>query len=71
MWPLRLRDRLPVIPIPLQNPDGDVHIDLQQIVHRIYDAAGYADYIYGGKPQPPLHPSDAAWAATLVPPVAP
>jgi hypothetical protein len=59
---LRLRERLPVIPIPLRAPDSDARLDLQEALHRLYDAAGYEDYIYSGAPQPPLHPDDAAWA---------
>ncbi|MBL8797456.1 MAG: hypothetical protein JNM56_26380, partial [Planctomycetia bacterium] len=39
----------------------------QAILHRLYDAAGYEDYIYTGQPQPPLPPEDAAWAQMLVP----
>jgi hypothetical protein len=62
IWPLRLRERLPVIPIPLRAPDSDARLDLQEALHRLYDAAGYEDYIYSGAPQPPLHPDDAAWA---------
>jgi hypothetical protein len=65
--PLRLRDRLPTIPIPLRAPDPDARLDLQQVLHDVYDAAGYEDYIYTGHPQPPLHPDDAAWVRTLAP----
>jgi hypothetical protein len=67
VWPLRLRDRLPVIPVPLRAPDPDARIDLQQALHRVYDAAGYEDFIYTGMPQPPLHPNDAAWARQFLP----
>jgi len=65
-WPLRLRDRLPEIPIPLRAPDPDLRLDLQQILHRIYDAAGYAKYIYDSDPVPPLAAEDAAWAKSLL-----
>ena len=71
IWPIRLRDRLPVIPIPLRSPDPDARIDLQQVLQHLYDAAGYEDYIYTGSPQPPLHPEDAAWARQLLPGAAP
>ena len=54
-------------PHPPPRPDPDARLDLQQVLHRVYDAAGYEDYIYGGNPQPPLHPADAAWARELVP----
>lgn len=63
LWPLSLRDPLPTIPIPLRPPDPDARLDLQQVVSRIYDAAGYRYYIYAGALQPPLRPEDAGWAA--------
>jgi hypothetical protein len=68
VWPIRLRDRLPVIPIPLRAPDPDAQLDLQAALDRIYDAAGYRFYIYQGQPQPRLAPDDAAWARQFVPP---
>ena len=67
MWPIGLRDPLPVIPVPLTPPDPDVLLDLQALLHRVYDAAGYAKYIYAETPQPPLSPDDAAWAQQFVP----
>jgi hypothetical protein len=67
LWPVGLRDRLPVIPVPLTPPDPDVPLDLQELLHRVYDAAGYAKYIYNEAPQPPLLPADAAWARQFVP----
>jgi hypothetical protein len=66
-WPIGLRSRLPEIPIPLRLPDGDARLDLQAVVHRLYDAAGYEDYIYDGIPDPPLAADDLAWARTFVP----
>ncbi len=70
VWPLRLRDRLPVIPVPLRAPDPDARVDLQELLHRVYDLAGYGEYIYTGTPQPRLHPDDAAWAQQFLPPSA-
>lgn len=66
LWPLRLRDPLPVIPVPLRAEDPPAWIDLQAVLHRIYDAAGYEDDIYTGTPQPPLAPDDDAWAKQLI-----
>ena len=65
LWPMKLREALPVIPIPLKPEDPDAVINLQQLVHETFDAAGYEDYIYQGKPRPPLHPEDEAWANTI------
>ncbi len=67
LWPIGLRDRLPTVPVPLRAPDAEARVDLQEILHRLYDAAGYEDYIYGGQPDPPLGLDDRAWADRLVP----
>jgi hypothetical protein len=45
--------------------------EMAECAYRVYDAAGYADYIYRGAPQPRLHPDDAAWARPFVPKPAP
>ena len=66
-WPIRLRERLPEIPIPLRQGDADARLDLQQVLHRIYDAAGYAYHIYSGPPEPLLAAEDAAWAQQFLP----
>jgi len=65
-WPIHLRDPLPTLPIPLSAPDRDVTLDVQQALHHVYDAAGFAKYIYQSAPQPPLLPGDVAWAATIL-----
>ena len=65
---LRLRNQLPRIPLPLRSGEADAHLDLQHILHRTYDSAGYEVYIYRGRPQPQLRPEDAVWAQTFVPP---
>jgi Protein of unknown function (DUF4058) len=66
-WPIRLRDRLPIIPIPLREPVREARLDLQELVHLVYDRAYYKDYVYQGVPHPPLGPDDATWAQALVP----
>ena len=66
-WPLRLPDPLPVVPIPLRSPHPDASLDLQALLHRVYDEAGYEFYIYDGPPQPALTPEEAAWAETFLP----
>jgi hypothetical protein len=66
LWPLMLRDPLPAIPIPLLAPDPDAMLDLQSLLHRLYDAGGYEDYIYDGTPHPSLVASDAAWARQVL-----
>ena len=66
-WPIMLRDRLPLIPIPLRSPDGSVPVDLQEVLHRAYDGPGYEHFIYGGSPEPALSPEDAVWARQFLP----
>jgi hypothetical protein len=60
-WPLRLQERLPVLPIPLPAPDPDVALDLQAVLNATYDAADYGKYIYGETPEPPLAIEDEHW----------
>lgn len=66
LWPLRLRDPLPVIPIPLRSPDPNAEIDMKSLLDRIYDAAGYEEYLYTGQPDPPLSDEDATWAGQIL-----
>jgi hypothetical protein len=65
-WPLMLRDALPPIPIPLRSPHAPVMLDIQAVLHGVYDRAGYQDYIYQETPYPPLSAEDAAWAQSLI-----
>ena len=69
VWPIHLRDPLPVIPIPLADPYPDARLDLKQVLDRVHDAAGYEDYIYDGEPRPPLAKDDADWARQRLSPV--
>jgi hypothetical protein len=66
-WPIALRERLPVIPVPVRAPEPDAQLDLQAILDRIYDAAGYAYYIYEGAPSPRLGAEDVEWARQFLP----
>ena len=66
-WPIHLRDRLPVIPIPLRSSESAACVDLQEALHRAYEGPGYEHFIYTGKPEPSLAPKDAAWAQQFVP----
>lgn len=67
LWKIRLRDRLPEIPVPLREPDEDASVDLQQVLHRTYDGPGYEHFIYDHWPEPRLSAEDAAWAQQFVP----
>jgi hypothetical protein len=65
-WPIGLRDRLPIVPIPLRPPDGDARVDLQAALDQVYDDAGYSHFISQGTPGPALPPDDAEWAASFL-----
>jgi hypothetical protein len=67
VWAVRLREPLPAIPIPLREGTPDIAVDLQQLLHEVYDAGKYRAYIYEHPPDVPLSPDDAAWAAQFVP----
>jgi len=65
-WPILLRQRLPVIEIPLKKGDPDAPLDLQAVFVTAYEFGAYDLGIdYGKQPKPPL-PSDLQkWAAKL------
>jgi len=62
VWSIRLRDPLPMVPIPLRPGDDEAHLELQVVLHRVYDAAGYANYIHRSPPDSPLSAEDGLWA---------
>jgi hypothetical protein len=64
-WPVRLRDPLPVIPVPLRPGHIEPRLDLQTLLHKVYDDAGYEDHLYEALPEPRLPPPDDAWAANI------
>jgi len=63
VWPIQLNEKLPLLPIPLLEPDPDVPFDLHTAVTNVYDRAGYADLINYRRspPPPPLNVSEATW----------
>ena len=66
VWSIGLRKALPTIPIPLKSTDGDAHLDLQSLLNRVYDAAGYRHYIYASEPVPPLSTEHRKWLADVL-----
>lgn len=65
IWPLALREAIPVVPVPLREGDADVPLDLTSALQRIYASARYdlrIDY-RADPPAPALPPDDAAWLA--------
>src|SRR5207245_1254140 len=61
-WPAHLQRRLPVIPVPLADPDPDLTLDLQPLLDNIYALGRYDERIDYARPlSPPLPKTDAAW----------
>lgn len=67
VWPILLTQRLPVVPIPLRPDDEDARLDLQAVLNRAYDRAGYEFEIdYAKPPSPPLPQRYLQWADALL-----
>lgn len=67
IWPIMMRDRLPLLNIPLENGMPDVQIDLQEVFNRNYDEGAYSKRIdYRSDPSVPLEKADAEWADALL-----
>lgn len=67
LWPVSLREKLPVIGIPLRGRDPDVPLDLSAAFNAVYDDGSYDLAIdYRKPPDPPLDPDDAKWANKLL-----
>jgi hypothetical protein len=68
VWPIRLQDKLPLLPVPLLEPDPDAPLDLGAAVAAVYERGGYATIIdYDSPaPPPPLPEPDAAWLFELL-----
>jgi hypothetical protein len=59
-----LRDRLPLLEIPLKSPDADVVVDLQEVFDYSFDQGGYAETVdYEQPPSVLLPEADLKWAA--------
>lgn len=62
LYPVRLQEPLPCIPVPLTGQDPDVLLDLQVAANRVYQEGPYDRAIdYADEPEPPLNEIDAAW----------
>jgi hypothetical protein len=68
VWPIQLRDRLPVLPIPLVSPDPDVPLDLGAMVTVVYDRGRYGTQLDYSQPPPPppLAEEEQTWIDELL-----
>ncbi len=61
------RTEIPPIPIPLLPQDAEPSLDLNRILHKLYDRAGYDLAIdYRQPPRPRLRKEDQAWAESIL-----
>jgi len=63
IWPLRIQDAIPIMPVPLRVPDPDVPLDLGHAIQTIYDRAAYDMRIDYSRlpPKPDLAPEEVEW----------
>lgn len=66
VYAVPMRQRLPVIKVPLRETDHDVPLDLQPLIEQVYQNGGYEDIDYERDPVPPLDPDHAGWADALL-----
>ena len=62
VYPIRLRERLPAIRIPLRPTEAAVVLDLQPLIDQCHERGRYHLLNYRLALDPPLSPEDAAWA---------
>lgn len=57
----------PDFPLPLQAGEREPVVELNRLLHELYDRAGYDLRIdYRDEPEPPLEGEDVAWADELL-----
>jgi hypothetical protein len=65
LFPIRIHEPLPCIPVPLRKGEPEVPLDLQYVFRQAYDAGPYARGAvdYAGPPDPPVQPELTEWLA--------
>jgi Protein of unknown function (DUF4058) len=68
IWPILLQDALPIVPVPLREPDADIPLDLTAALNAIYDEAAYDLSIdYTQIPPPPaFSEAEMDWIRSLL-----
>jgi hypothetical protein len=61
VYPIGLRERLPVIRVPLRPADPDAVVELQPLIDQCHERGRYHLLNYQVEPQPPFPPEEAAW----------
>ena len=65
VYPMPLREPLPVIPVPCRETDPDVPLALQPLIGGVYSDGGYDDIDYSRPLRPRLSEDDARWVAAI------
>lgn len=67
LYPFDVSEPIPEIPIPLRAQEQEPVLELNKLLHTIYDQVRYDLRIdYSVAPEPPLEPAKAEWAQRLV-----
>jgi len=66
LYPISMRNRLPIIPIPLRASDAPAALDLQALLDHVYREGRHDRTRYDESCQPPLDNGDAEWADELL-----
>jgi hypothetical protein len=62
LYPFNLQEPIPSFPLPLRRGDTEPLLDLQTLIHEVYDRAGLDLAIdYSSEPIPGLSSSDTVW----------
>jgi len=70
VWPIQLANQLPILPVPLLEPDPDTPLDLNAMVASVYERGAYGSQIdyRSPPPPPPLSDEEARWMEALLAP---
>ena len=66
VYPIGLRERLPVLSIPLRPTDADVVLDLQPLIDQCHERGRYHRLNYQAELHPPFSPAEAAWVDSVL-----
>ena len=68
IWPIDIDERLPVVPVPLYEPDRDVALDLGAVVRSVYERGAYGTRIDYSQPvpSPAFEDEKQAWINQLL-----